>query len=315
MKASCCNYTLFTLEVSFLITRFAMSSLPVELFPEIISTLATPAHPLQIGHEVSVLSTLRRLCLVNHFIRRLSIPCLYSSVVLYTENQLQLLLRTYNSSTALCSHTKSLAVHSFPDNIKVIHFLFYLLGPYLRRLTMFGITAADLGSSSLVRDALQQHCSNLEYFVLLENNMESSLRLAVFQPPYLFWPEFKMLRRLVLDDPLIDNAFAEHIAEMPCLTHLALIDPRWGRGSPPQLSQAGTSLQMIALVFREIGEWYAISLMKVGSLLKNPRDGLDVQFIKLGEDDMYSKGRIQEWVCDGTLWELKSNFVACGGLW
>jgi hypothetical protein len=286
-----------------------MSRLPVELFPEIFSALVTPAHPLQVGHAASVLSTLRVLCLVNQFIRRLSIPHLHSSIVIYTEDQLQALLRTYNSSIALCSHTDSLAVHYFPDNINVIHNLFYLLGPYLRRLTMFGITAVDLGSSLLVRDALQQHCSNLEYFVLLENNLESPYHSSLFHPPYSIWPEFNTLRRLVLDDPLLDAAFANYIAGLPLLTHLVLIDPKWDRNSAPQLFQAGESLQMIALILREIGEWYPISLMKLGDLLNTPRDGLDVKLVKLGADDHYSKGRIQEWVCGGILWELNTNFT------
>jgi hypothetical protein len=286
-----------------------MPMLPVELFPDIISTLVTPVHPLQVGHSVSVLNALRCLCLVNQFMRYLSIPHLHSTIVIYTEHQLQALLRTYNSSIVLCSLTTSLAVHYFPDCTEVIHSLFYLLGPYLRRLTTFGITALDLGASCLVRDALLQHCSNLEYFVLLENNRAYHAQLRIVHPPYPFWPDFKTLRRLVLDDPLINNAFAESIADLPHLTHLVLIDPEWGRGSPPQLFQAGKSLQMVALILQEVGDWYAISLMKAEGFLRPTRESLDVRIIKLGVEDVYSEGRLQEWVCDGTVWELNSNFV------
>jgi hypothetical protein len=132
-----------------------MSELPVELFPKIVSSLATPTHPLQVGHSVRVLNALRDLCLVNQYMRRLAIPHLHSTIVIHTEYQVKALLRTYNSSISLCSLTTSLALHYFPECMEVIHSLLYLLGPYLRRLTMFGITATDLGSYEfLARDAL-----------------------------------------------------------------------------------------------------------------------------------------------------------------
>jgi len=285
---------------------------PVELYPIIISILVTPSHPLQVGHTVDTINALRELCLVNHFMCHLSTPHLYSSITIYTHDQHQALLRTYSSRIMLCSFIESLAVHSFPDYIEEIHSLFYLLGPYLRRLSLLGITAIDLGSSVLVRDALREHCTNLEHFVLLENNPESLFDQAPFSPPYSFWPEFKDLYRLVLDDAVIDHTFVKAISELPCLSHLALIDPKWGRGKPPSLLDACQSLQRVVVILREIGEWYAISLMKLGGSLSPPRDGLDIRLIKLGWDDVYSKGRIQEWVCSGILWELEGNFAVFG---
>jgi len=285
-----------------------MPQLPVELFPKIISTLVTPAHPFQIGHTTSVISTLRHLSLVNHFLRSLSTPHLYSSITIYTEDQLQALLQTYDSSIGLCNHTHSLAIHYFPYNVEVIHCLFYLLGPYLTHLAMFGIQAVDLGSSVLVRDALHQHCPNIEYFVLLENN--SGLpppHRTRCRPPYSFWPEFKTLNRLVLDDLLINSTeFVEFIAGLPCLTHLVLIDPKWSGGTP-RLFEAGKFLKTFTLVLREVGRWYTNSLLKLGDFL-NAGEGVDVRLVKLGREDVWSKGRIQEWVCCGMIWELDSNF-------
>jgi hypothetical protein len=136
--------------------------------------------------------------------------------------------------------------------------------------------------------------------VLLENNPSSHVQGSV-HPPY---SDFKMLRRLVLNYPLINNVFTKCISRLPYLTHLVLIDPKWSPGSPPELFQAGKSLQMVALVLQEIGEWYATSLMMVGDFLKPSRDGLDVRIIKLRAEDVYSQGRIHEWVCSGMVWEF-----------
>lgn len=68
---------------------------------------------------------------------------------------------------------------------------------------------------------------------------------------------------------------------------------------------------MIAIILRETGKWYTISLIKLGDFsLKASGDGLDVRLEKLRGNEVYSKGRIHEWVCNGMVWELESNFVA-----
>lgn len=105
----------------------------------------------------------------------------------------------------------------------------------------------------------------------------------------------------MLDHPFIDNDFTDYIMELPELTHLVLIDPRWPhRLSTSKIFQASKSLKMTTAILREVRQWYGISLMK---LMNTSGDDLDVRLVKLREDDVYSKVRIQEWVCTGTVWE------------
>lgn len=103
--------------------------------------------------------------------------------------------------------------------------------------------------------------------------------------PHPVWRGWTALRRLVLDGPLINDTFVHSVAELPHITHLALIEPRW-KYSPDgteiaaflHLLQAGQSFQRVLLIYCNGDDLHLNSLRRLRAVLKlkGLREGLDV---------------------------------------
>lgn len=302
-QCNICNSPV-TVPVTLYLTVTTMH-LPIELVQEIVAVLATPDHYLQYGHKRDILHALRQLCLTNHILFDITVPHLYSSIVISTHFELQAFLHT---SPALRRRSQSLWLRYFPQMFPLIADLLHDIGPHLRRLAL-DIPGNELDISIPVRAALQS-CTYLEDFT---RSGYSPMQLV---QPYAFWPSWKALRRLVLDGPLIDDTFIRAIAQLPYLTHLAPIEPRWRYSDDGtegaaflRLLKAGQSFQQVLLVYCEASEFYLNSLKRLRAIVKvkGLKEGLDVAYVVMHDKAPAPMNRIRDRIGAGTLWDLDSK--------
>jgi hypothetical protein len=288
--------------------------LPVELIQQIFGELATPIHLLQFGHKYDVLHALHQLRLASHTLHNISTPILYSSIVIAGHRDLLAFSRL---SHALQHHCQALRL-CFASNSTLsplIADILRALSPNLRRLAL-DVPGNQLTLSMPVRDALKS-C------VHLEDYMRSGYSpMQLFPPPFSFWSGWTALRRLVLDGPLVDGNFIRGIAQLPHLTHLATIEPRWRYSDDGtevavflDLLKAGRSIQRMLLIYCEATEYYLSSLKRLKGGVKGLKDELDVpvHYVIMREIPPKPMSLIRVGIGDGTLWELDSKSLLALG--
>jgi hypothetical protein len=141
--------------------------------------------------------------------------------------------------------------------------------------------------------------------------------MQLFPSPFSFCPGWKALRRLVLDGPLVNDAFIHGIAQLPHLTHLAAIEPRWRYSDDGtevvaflDLLKAGRSIQRMLLIYCEATEYYLSSLKRLkGGVLKGLSSelGVRVHYVIMREMPPKPMSLVRVRIGDGTLWELDSK--------
>ncbi|KAG6813154.1 hypothetical protein H0H92_013560 [Tricholoma furcatifolium] len=282
-----------------------MIHLPAELIHEVITSLSTSEYPLQYGHKRDVQLALVHLSCVNHHLRDIAQPILYSTIVISPEN-----LHAYLSTPPhLQKHTTSLWLQSFAGKLSQAADLIRVLGPSLRSLAL-DIPGNELDAYPSVRQALSL-CTNLEGFA------RSGYSPMQVSQPRSFWPEWKHIRHLTLDGPLIDDKFIGHVENLPCLTHLALIEPRWKYGRDGteaatflRLLTSSSTLQRLLLIYCEANQINLPSLMRLRSLVKlaGLREGLDVFYMILDKVATVMSD-IRDQIGAGTLWSLHSHNI------
>lgn len=281
---------------------------PVELIQQIIEVLAVPNHILQFGHDHLVLRTLRQLRLTSHAVHNISTPFLYYSVVITGHSELSAFLRL---SPALHRHCHVLRLCKFGTGAlsSLIADLLCALSPNLRRLAL-DIPGSQLALSTPVREALGS-CIYLEDYVL-----SGYSPMQLFPPPFYFSSEWTALRRLVLDGPLVDDAFIRNIAQLPKLTHLATIEPRWRYSDDGtevaaflDLLNTARGIQQLLLIYCGATESYLCSLKRLKAGVKKLSDNLDVpvHYVIMQEMPPKPMNLIRVRIGDGTLWELDSK--------
>jgi len=277
--------------------------LPVELLQHIIRVLATPSHHLQFGHSEHVLHAFHQLRLASHTLHNIATPLLYSSIIITSHHELLAFLYI---SPSLQHHCRALQLrHANHTLCPLIADLLRVLSPNLRRLAL-DVPGNQLALSMPMREALQS-CVHLQDYT-----RSGYSPMQLFPPPFSFWPGWKALCRLVLDGPLVDNTFIQGIAQLPHLTHLAIIEPRWHYSDDGTevaaflgLLKAGRSIQRILLIYCEATEYYLNSLRR----LKGGVTELDVpvHYVIMREGPPTPMSLIRMHIGDGTLWELDSQ--------
>ncbi|GLB41899.1 hypothetical protein LshimejAT787_1004990 [Lyophyllum shimeji] len=286
-----------------------MIPLPVELIEEIVRALCTPQYPLQYGHKTDVLRTLRQLSLVNRLLFHITTPYLYSSIVISSHRELRAFL---SISPSLRLHTTSLWLKQVPDSamFPLIADLLRDLGPHLRRLAL-DIPGSELDTSTPVREALRC-CIHLEDFT-----RSGYSPMQVIQP-HPVWRRWTALRRLALDGPLINDTFINYVSELPHITHLALIEPRW-KYSPDgteiaaflRLLEAGQRFQRVLLIYCNGDDLHLNSLRRLRAVLKlrGLREGLDILYMIKHEKAPAPMKMIRSQIGAGSLWDLHSRNI------
>ncbi|KAG6821450.1 hypothetical protein H0H93_010174 [Arthromyces matolae] len=278
-----------------------MVTLPVELIREIILVLSTPGYPLQYGHKNDVQRALLRLVLVNHCVLDIARPILYSSIVISSQQELNSYLSVPPSLRNL---TTSLWLRNFSGRFSVAAELVRVLGPKLRRLAL-DVPGNELDSSATVREAVRC-CSHLEDFT---RSGYSPMQVSQPCPP---WSDWSHLRRLVLDGPLVNDRFIAYVNNLPHLTHLALIEPRWRYSADgteaavfSRLLSTGKRLQKILLIYCAPDLPHLNSLKRLRSMLTLTavRDDLHVCYM-VKEEPVTGMASIRGQIGDGSLWGL-----------
>jgi hypothetical protein len=140
--------------------------------------------------------------------------------------------------------------------------------------------------------------------------------MQLFPPPFSFCPGWKALRRLVLDGPLVNDTFIRGITQLPHLTHLAVIEPRWRYSADGTevaaflgLLKAGPSVQRILLIYCEAAEYYLSSLKRLKEGVKGLGNelGVRVHYVVMGDTPPKPMNFVRLRIGDGTLWELDSD--------
>lgn len=286
--------------------------LPLELIQYIVGVLATPNHFLQFGHKHHVLDALHQLRLASHTLHNISTPILYSSIVITGHCELLAFSRL---SPALQHHCHALRLWFTSGSTlsPVVANLLHTLSPNLRRLALH-VPGNQLALSKPVREALKS-C------VHLEDYMRSGYSpMQLFPPPFSFWSSWTALRRLVLDGPLVDDSFIRGIAQLPHLTHLAVIEPRWRYSDDGtevaaflDLLVAGRNIQRMLLIYCEATEYYLSSLKRLKGGLKGLTE-VPVHYVIMREIPPKPMALIRVRIGDGTLWELDSKSLLALGL-
>lgn len=280
--------------------------LPIELIHEIVCVLSTPKHPLQFGHSPDVLKALCELALASRLLRTISTPHLYSSIIIADPNTLTAFL---NTSPTARSHSRDLWVRSFPPHqFPAIADLLLILSPYLRRLAL-DVPGNHIDHSEPMRRALQR-CTRLEEFMRWGYSP-----MQLFPPPFTFCPDWKPLRRLILDGPLIDDNFVRVIAQMLHLTHLALIEPRWRYSADGtevatflSLLNAGRYLRRVFLMYCQPADVYLNSLRRLERGVRTaPREGLEIVYTVMRQKAPIPMNHIRDGIAGGTIWDLESK--------
>lgn len=281
---------------------------PVEIIHEIVSILSLPDQPLQFGHSPDVLNALCELALSSRLLRAISTPRLYSSIIISNSRTLTSFLRSPPTARSQC---RTLWVRSFPAHMfGSVAELLLVLSPSIRRLAL-DIPGSLIDHSQPVRRALQA-CTRLEEFLRWGYSP-----MQVFPPPFTFYPDWKSLRRLVLDGPFIDRNFLCGIAQMPHLTHVALIEPRWRYGADGTevptflgLLSAGRSLEKVFLIYCQPCDVYLNSLRRIENGVKTAlRYGLDVTYTVMQQPTPVPMNAIRDRIARGCLWDLESKLL------
>jgi hypothetical protein len=287
---------------------------PVELIQQIVNALATPNHFLQFGHKDHVLHALHQLRLASHVLHNISTPILYSSIVIAGYREL---LAFAHLSPTLLRHCQALRLCFTSNNSlsPLVADILRTLSPNLRRLAL-DVPGNQLALSMPVRDALKS-C------VLLEDYMRAGYSpMQLFPLPFSFWTGWTALRRLVLDGPLVDDIFIRGIAQLPKLTHLAVIEPRWRYSDDGtevaaflDLLKAGRGIQRMLLIYCEATEYYLSSLKRLKGGVKGLKGALDVpvHYVIMRETPPEPMNLIRVRIGEGTLWDLDSKSLLALG--
>ncbi|RDB20917.1 hypothetical protein Hypma_012049 [Hypsizygus marmoreus] len=279
--------------------------LPVELVQEIVIALTTPEYALQFGHTKDVLHALCQLCLADRTFFLISVPHLYSSIVVLTQRELELLLQT---SPTLRSRSRALWLRYIPNTDTLVAELLFDMSQGLRRLAL-DIPGNVLDSSAAIRLALE-HCAYLEDFTRTGYSPMQLFR------PHPFWPDWNALRRLVLDGPLIDDAFIRTVSELPYLAHLAVIEPRWRYSADGTevatflcLLKASPSLVRLVLIYCEASQFYLSSLkrLRVGLTVDGLRQGPSISYLVIRGRVPGPMSQVRDQIGYGMIWDLDSK--------
>jgi hypothetical protein len=282
---------------------------PLELLHEIVLRLAFSRHELAHGHKPYVLQTLYNLCLCNHALYQITMPYLYSTVILSTAHQLRLFHRTLTTFPPdIRRQTISLSLDDFssalspPSSIFLIELIQGMSG-HLRRLVFARKSNRDMPA---LRRALE-NCRYLEEF--------SSTRVHGDNPSMLVcWPNWRSLRRLALHHPLVDDEFVRLVSQLPHLTHLVLDEPDWwGNHQPPRtgykLLAGNTTLERLIVINRVRWDFDEILAQELSVTKKSTVYlAMEVIHIELHAMSIGITIACQRWlrgnIHAGTLWEL-----------
>ena len=282
---------------------------PLELLHEIVFFLAS-GHDLAHGYKPYVLQGLYHLCLCNRALYEITIPHLYSTIIISTAHQLMLFHRTFtNLSTDSRRQIHSLSLEDFPhalcppSSMLLIDLLDGLSG-HLRRLVFARQVVYPSHDILALCNALEA-CHQLEEF--------SSTRCADLSSMLVCWPSWQSLRRLALHQTFVDKEFIRLVTELPCLTHLVLDDPRQGEriGSSllPSLLADSRRLEKLMVITHVCCNWEYPHVRDLSvSKRSNLHFGLEVVYIELKMTSIGISLACQRWlqgqINAGTLWEL-----------
>ncbi|KAF8646934.1 hypothetical protein AX16_007026 [Volvariella volvacea WC 439] len=193
--------------------------LPLEIINEIIIALATPAYPLQYGHDDETSSALCRLRLCNRAILELTTTHLYRSIRVLRGHQFTHLHNLLRTRQDLANLVESVYLHFNEGNAESLAQFLTLLQPSLRRLFIERVVSRPHWEYYPLCQALMG-CQLLEEFCTLQAFEPYLWRL---ESDVMHWRgDWRGLKRFLAHNVALDHRTRDFIRRHPSVTTVIL---------------------------------------------------------------------------------------------